>query len=528
MHTHIHSLPVELLSRIFLIGWQEDTEPDDILTSQVNFEVLVSHVCHRWREVALQSPVIWTTIHLRTVPHMRRALVYLKRRGQHLIDVYIDTTSEEDHIPGFTLFRDEFLPVFDLVTPHVDRWRSLHLKVRDLQCKADARQVLSKCDGAPHLETLHLWHIENWGTPERLYTAIGPPPVVIFHQRLPMLKNILLTGVNIPWTDSSFLRNLTTVQFALHSDDVRIPYELWRDMLRGSPHLERLSLHYSGPRFGSGDWPDEKILLPGLREVDLTNMDPPYLLSLVKRLRMPNVKKLRLELELPDQDFTAFIQYLVEPGDETEESVLLNGRDGAGEGDVRADLYANGAPPEKADADSDDEAEPGGRRRGPFFPSLESLSVCALECEPAVWRRFLQTAGHRLDTFEVDFGRMKKTLFEELLTVDVDEASEAGTHSDLPTTTTTATATSAAHILLPGLHTLRLSGLIPTEVRRYVDFRHAHFHSSPAASSSSSSPPPPPPLVASPIKWLLEQRQCDESLDTWFADVGLYVRGRGE
>lgn len=29
--------------------------------------------------------------------------------------------------------------------------------------------------------------------------------------------------------------------------------------------------------------------------------------------------------------------------------------------------------------------------------------------------------------------------------------------------------------------------------------------------------------MASPIRWLLEQSQCDDALDTWFAEVGLYV-----
>ncbi|THH17890.1 hypothetical protein EUX98_g9043, partial [Antrodiella citrinella] len=312
----MHTIPVELLSRIFIIGWQEDPDPDDIPTSQVTFEARVSHVCHRWRDVALQCPVLWSLIHLRTKPHMERARIYLNRNRAHLIDVHVDTCSQEEHLPAFTLFRDEFDPVFDILVPHIDRWRSLHLKVRDLACKAGARKVLSTCGGAPHLETLHLWHVENWGSPERLYTAIGPPPVVVFDQHLPMLKNIILTGVNLPWTHSPFLQNLTTVQFALHSDDVRMPYDQWHTMLTHSPHLERLSLHYSGPRFGAGDWPDEAILLPGLREVDLTNMDPPYLMALFKRLRMPNVRQLRLELELPDQDFTQFVEFLVDAVEE--------------------------------------------------------------------------------------------------------------------------------------------------------------------------------------------------------------------
>ncbi|TCD62233.1 hypothetical protein EIP91_007192, partial [Steccherinum ochraceum] len=437
---HIHALPVELLSRIFLIGWQEDPLPDDILTSQTTFEALVSHVSHRWRDVALHIPVLWSIVHFRTHLHIHRAHTYLARnRHPHLIDVFVDTCAQDEHLPGFTLFRDEFFPVFAVVIPHIARWRSLNLKVRDLQCKAHARSVLSTCGGAPHLETLHLWHVENWGNAERLYTAIGPPPVVVFDQTLPALKHIILTGVNLPWTHSPFLKNLTSVEFALHSDDVRMPYDLWRKMLLESPHLARLALHYSGPRFGAGDWPDvgEKIVLPGLREVDLTNMEPAYLLALFRRLEMPGVKRVRLEFELPDQDWTPFLRYLVERDGEEEQrredgedgvadqvdseeeeghagdddGEALNGGPGSGEQgnthhtNANANLNGNATPP--ADTflptnDPNNNAAPRRRRRrrrhgGPVFPALEHLAVCAIECTPEAWRRFLQASSPTLE-----------------------------------------------------------------------------------------------------------------------------------
>lgn len=500
MHSHIHALPVELLSRIFLIGWQEDLEPDAIPTSQVTFETLVSHVCRRWRDVALQNPVLWTLIHFRTQPHMQRASVYLQRNRHHLIDIHVDTCAHDEHIPGFTLFREEFTPVFEIVTSHISRWRSLHLKVRDLACKASARSVLSSCGPAPHLETLHLWHIENWGTPERLYTAIGPPPVVVFDQELPMLKNIILTGVNLPWTHSSFLHNLTVVQFALHSDDVRMPYDLWRTMLMESPHLEKLSLHYSGPRFGTGDWPDDQIRLPGLKEVELTNMDPVYLLALFRRLDAPHVKQLRLELDLPDQDFTSFVQLLVDPTEGQEEET-----EEAAWGDsasVDANLDANQAPPADGDGGRGSSSSPSRSRRGPCFPSLDTLSVCALQCTPHSWKSLLQSS-RKLVHFEADFARMSEGLFQTLFGVECSEPDGKGKAKEVP-----------PHILLPQLHTIRLSGLTAAQVRTYIDFRHRHFQPSP---DDALAP------VASPIKWMLEQSQCDEEIDTWFAETGLYI-----
>ncbi|KAI1794762.1 hypothetical protein LXA43DRAFT_883166, partial [Ganoderma leucocontextum] len=403
----IHALPVELLTRIFQLGVDSEPLPDDRDPCHLTFEVSISHVCRHWRQVALHTPLLWTTVHFRTKSHMVRGNLYLVRNARLPIDIYVDTCSEDAHAHRKDLlFRDEFIPVFNILLPYIDRWRELHLKVADLDCKLSARRVLSTCGSAPALRTLQLWHVQNWQTPERLFTAIGPPPVVVFGGELPSLKHIVLQGVNLPWMSSPFLRNLTSIELALHSDDVRMPFHLWRKMLASSPALERLCLHYSGPcaRTSGAPTPDgiewwganppdpddpqahapgyvappaaDPVHLPRLREIRLIDLEPDYLVAVFKSIDAPNVRALHLELETEDQDFSPFVDFLTrEPSWPLSSSQPPPHLNGHGEGE---------------------------EERPPRFPRLETLSVSALVCSAESWRALLESA-RALTRLEVDF-----------------------------------------------------------------------------------------------------------------------------
>ncbi|OCH88457.1 hypothetical protein OBBRIDRAFT_734375 [Obba rivulosa] len=424
MQSPIYSLPVELLARIFHLGVLDAPHPDHAPPGHT-FEVLVSHVCAHWRAVALHTSYLWTTIHFRIVPHLARARTYLTRNTKQLVDIFVDTCAQDDHVPGVTLFRDEFHPVFDIVLSHIARWRSLALKVRDLQCKAGARAILSSCGPAPALTSLQLWHIEDWGTSERLYTAIGPPPVVVFEGTLPALEHISLVGVNLPWARSPFLRGLRSIELALHSDDVRIPFDLWHAMLAASPALTKLALHYSGPRWGNPPWPPApRIALPALAELRLVDLDPPYLLALLPSLELPAVRT--LHLELPDQDFTPFVAHLAHPP--------------APPPDPAAALpLANGH------AHPPHEALP-----PPLFPLLEELSLPALQCRLDAWRGFVG-ACTRVARLEADFARMPEGFFDELLRAPAEDVGMGKGKGKARACD--------ADVVLPALETLRVTGV---------------------------------------------------------------------
>lgn len=385
----VHSLPVELLARVFSLGMPGGVYPEFPPNDEEPFEILVSHVCRHWRNIALNTPALWTTIHFRLVPHMNRAQFYLKRSQRHLINILVDTCALEEHVSGVTLFRQEFMPIFKLVIPHIERWKSLSLKVRDGECKLGARTALSTCGVAPKLEYLQLWHIENWENAERLITQIRPPPVVVFDKSLPSLKHIVLIGVNVPWSQSPFLEDLSTVELGLHSDEVRIPYDVWSRMLSTSPNLYRLSLHYSGPRASTGEWPAAVIHLPGLRELELTDMDPPYALQVLQRLSMPNVTRFQVELHDHEEDFSQLLEYLAEPP-------------------------APPVPPGTEEKEAEEEREPE-PPRPPVLPILDTFIITALDCTPQSFVKFLQNASS-IRSLEMSCNKMADGLFEQLWT----------------------------------------------------------------------------------------------------------------
>lgn len=342
MHAHrptgIHALPVELLTRIIILGAEDDypyahspflLKPDQnyYAVPSTQFQLTASHVCQHWRSVALRTPSLWTTLCFRELSHIPRAEAYLARCSRNpnrRLDILVDTVAPQDHIPGVTICLDELAIIFSLIMPHVSYWRAFHLKIRDNDCKLLARKNLGGSGPAPNLETLQLYHFEDFRTPQNLYIATYRPPVRIFSNSLPELRNVSLIGVNLPWEQSPYLINLHTLELALHSDSIRPPYKYWDRMLRHSPNIQRLLLHYSGPRKEDGTedlaWTtlddgkgkgkeDECILLESLWELSLTDLDPDYLCLVLRRLVMPNVKK--LSLDLPDQDFTPFVELIL-------------------------------------------------------------------------------------------------------------------------------------------------------------------------------------------------------------------------
>ncbi|KAF8967135.1 hypothetical protein BDZ97DRAFT_1616117, partial [Flammula alnicola] len=310
----------------FLLKTDQEYNPP----TSSNFQVLVSHVCRHWRQVALRTQSLWTTLHFREKAHIPRAKEYLSRcsTSNYSFDILIDTVAIEDHIPGITLYKEELNTIFGIIIPFVCRWRTFHLKICDNECKPAARRYLGSCGPAPNLETLQLYHFEDYRTTQRLYLATHKPPVTIFGNNLPRLKNISLIGVNLPWDQSPYLRNLHNLELALHLDNVRPPYQWWGRMLRSSPEMKTLCLHYSGPKEATGvpllAWSssDDKIRLEQLQQLSLTDLDPDYLCNLIERLHIPSLRELTLDLR--EQDFTPFIEFLTSPPEYTSSELATN------------------------------------------------------------------------------------------------------------------------------------------------------------------------------------------------------------
>ncbi|KAG6812106.1 hypothetical protein H0H92_004335 [Tricholoma furcatifolium] len=481
MHTcssrrvNIYSLPVELLTRVFVLGAGYDypyhetpfllkPDQDYYAIPSSTFQANVSQVCHHWRQIALRTPSLWNILHFRELGHIARAREYISRclHSPHLFDILVDTVASSEHIDGVTLCREEIQQIFSIICPHVKRWRAFHLKVRDHECKAAARQHLSSCGPAPNLETLQLYHFEDYLTSRNLYLATYRPPVVVFSNELPRLRNVSLIGVNLPWEQSPYLAHLHTLELALHPENIRPPYEYWESMLRNSPDLQTLSLHYSGPRVANGDtkliWSTDKerITIQSLESLSLTDLDPDYLVQLMGRVVLPGLK--RLSLDLPEQDFTPFVDFIT---------------------NTKRHTTTPGSPiclPQLP---------------FPSLSTLESLVLTALESSADSLRNLLRGLKG-LRSLEVHFASVSDVcvhVMMEEMDIEVKEDADvvllratplkAGAQKGCPPSCPSrAQATSISSRVervpvLPLLETLKMSGLPGTKIRELIQFRHS-------------------------------------------------------
>src|SRR6202011_4969157 len=115
---------------------------------------LPSHVCKRWRDVALSTPALWTTIVLHVTDDTFESRVAL----------VTDWFSRSGNLPlSFTLDGQEnVLPILTFLLQHCTRWQYVDLSVplETLRCLEAAK------GGLQHLETLGIYagdcHSPSW------------------------------------------------------------------------------------------------------------------------------------------------------------------------------------------------------------------------------------------------------------------------------------------------------------------------------------------------------------------------------
>ena len=117
----VNLLPVELLIQIFgFLGGG-------------SFVVPVSHVCRRWRNIALCTPSLWTVI--REEDDVFAATTFMERSNDLMLDVSFQVSMRNE---GFKIFQDT-------VEPYASRFRRLHVGVYGDRV-FDFYHLLAECD----------------------------------------------------------------------------------------------------------------------------------------------------------------------------------------------------------------------------------------------------------------------------------------------------------------------------------------------------------------------------------------------
>ena len=335
----------------------------------------------------------------------------------------------------------------------------------------------------------------------------------VFSNDMPRLKNVSLIGVNLPWEKSPYLYDgrLKKLELSLHADKVRPSYEWWERMLRGcgarmmdiasskvvdqrqedTCTLEDLALHYSGPKVGEGAerylWKSvddgrscprgplrRKICMPRLERLSLTDLGLDYLCKILEALVLPALK--RLELDLPEQDFTKFVDMLGDtaaslPTDDDSPTppgspVSHSGGESSASSTAAPDSdifpkIVSGTTASESDGAARDAPilalkHVNAERTFPELRKLVHLTISALECSENSWRAFLR-ALTGLKALEVDFARVNDDLWNVLM--ERDATSPAGK------------ASLANPKLLPLLESFQMSGLDGEKVAQMVRWR---------------------------------------------------------
>ncbi|KAG2359640.1 hypothetical protein BDR07DRAFT_1414502 [Suillus spraguei] len=322
---------------------ESSMDNDATFEPEPSFEVLISHVCHHWRMVALNTPSLWTEIDVSPLdsPPFERVQILLERSKSLPIDIRIDCEPPDDdeeedssgsenselgQSPHSMTFSD-LDNLMSLLVPHISRWGSIEVTVA---CYKHMFVFLSAVSdpsiaGAPQLEALQLYHHED----AESLTAFAHPDLVqhfkLFGGVAPRLKSIALWGVHVDWCQEwlSCGSNLLDMELSYHTDDVRPSWTQFAAILCGAPKLETLSLCSSGPLGAPHDWYPEGglgscgndytgvIELHSLTHLVLAFHLPAYVSGLLRRLAFPSLKSLTLDFD--NDDFTDFAAQLAGP-----------------------------------------------------------------------------------------------------------------------------------------------------------------------------------------------------------------------
>ncbi|KAI9453530.1 hypothetical protein BJY52DRAFT_1418216 [Lactarius psammicola] len=226
----ILSLPTEVIATIFsflhvrvtLLAFKLGEKPDGLAW------LSVAHVCHQWREIALNQPLFWSHIDFTAVSsagaaeilaRANMAPLHLKARVPH--GLWDDAR--------FSAFQNE-------LHPHVSHTCHLGISAEPFHLRKILEGLVSP---APILECLSLSGEEyrNRTIGERAFV-----PDTLFDGSAPRLSCLELWACNISWK-SPLLRGLKHLE-------IRSPRQTpslsdWLDALDEMPQLKTLTLHWA-------------------------------------------------------------------------------------------------------------------------------------------------------------------------------------------------------------------------------------------------------------------------------------------
>ncbi|KAL7277092.1 hypothetical protein ACG7TL_008937 [Trametes sanguinea] len=290
----VFRLPPEVLVLIFKAGARMPQDgPVTETTVPRPFPLVIASVSRQWRDIAINTPELWTNITIQHPRHYNWIPVCLQRSCGLPIDVTMDCRST-NLITA---------PVVDCMMsrlmPHVHRWRRFALMTCDPAIAYVIGRRLSDAS-APQLRHLQLSLSGSSGNQE----VVLPD---ILQGGAEALSSVRFDSLATPW-GSAPLVNLTTIDLRWLWLRTRLQYEQFRDMLAASPRIRALILRGTYIHLHSGrTYPP--LSIPTLRYLELSGDTVCRMSSL---LSTPALEELTLA-NLDETEFREFVESLPLP-----------------------------------------------------------------------------------------------------------------------------------------------------------------------------------------------------------------------
>lgn len=314
--SYICAIPPELLSRIFLLV-KHNANPQSADDRRGRLSPLpIQETCARvsvhFREVALGTAFLWTTIKIGRHSVADRVAAYCDRSSTAPLDVWVDLHG------SWASDAKVLSSVFDslaVVADHRHRWHRLSLDLnRDPITQRSVIDLLCRCP-APMIEYLslstHSIDEEELPQPSNSPTA----PTVFMKSSISFLR---LRGVAVHY----FLPPLGSLAILhLETNTTRVSYSTFKGILTSSSTLKHLSVH--GETVDRPQWPllsapATLISLPALKSLRICGTEGPVYAGIIFNIDAPLLDSLTLKAMLDGDlvyghmgNFTSFPQIKV-------------------------------------------------------------------------------------------------------------------------------------------------------------------------------------------------------------------------
>ncbi|KAF8256844.1 hypothetical protein EI94DRAFT_1762422 [Lactarius quietus] len=228
----VSSLPTEVISTIFSLVRAASASLPFILGEKPDrlAWLRVAHVCHQWREIALNHSLFWSHIDFTTVSSAGAAEI-LTRAKKVPLHLKADVLSGRWDDARFSVFRKQ-------LQDHISHIRHLDLGAEPIDFNWTLHGLTSP---APTLEYLLLTHRQSL---DRTLDSYGFIPDTLFDGSAPRLARLELCNCAISWK-SPLLRCLEHLDIS--STFERPSLSVWLDALDEMPQLQTLTLDSAIP-----------------------------------------------------------------------------------------------------------------------------------------------------------------------------------------------------------------------------------------------------------------------------------------